>query len=112
MPENHTKEQINEVQNVLNTLVETTDHLTTLASSEELEQSVYIFASLIEGTEAVFKVILTLDVNVLEQMKKIEKTLIFIAKAMENEALDEVSKEAEHALRPAYKSMIDQFATV
>jgi len=67
--------QVNEVQSVLQTLIETTDHLTTLAESEELEQCVYIFASLIEGTEAVFKAILTLPIDVAVEMKNIEKVL-------------------------------------
>lgn len=110
MGNNKTIDQINEIQNVLTTLVETTDHLTTLAKSEELEQSVYIFASLIEGTEAVFKVMLTLHVDVAAQMKNIEQTLLDVAQALENEALEKASEQAENNLRPEFVRMMEKFA--
>lgn len=104
--------QVNEVQSVLQTLIETTDHLTTLAESEELEQCVYIFASLIEGTEAVFKAILTLPIDVAVEMKNIEKVLMTIAQDLENEELDKASTQSGDSLRPEFVSMIEKFSEV
>ncbi len=104
--------QVNEIQNVLQTLVETADHLTTLAESEELEQCVYIFASLIEGTEAVFKVILTLPIDVAEEMKNIERTLIVIAQALENEELEKACTQSADSLRPEFASMLEKVTEV
>jgi len=104
--------QLNEIHNMLNTLIETTDHLTTLATAEELEQSVYIFTSLIEGTEAIFKVLPTFTIDVVEPMKHIEQTLITIAKSLENEALAEVSEIADINLKPEFVEMREKFAEV
>lgn len=109
---NQTNIQLNEIHNMLNTLIETTDHLTTLATAEELEQSVYIFTSLIEGTEAVFKVLPTFAIDVLEPMKNIEQTLITIAKSLEDEALAKVGEIAETNLKPEFVKMRDRFAEV
>lgn len=107
-----TMKQLNEIRNVLHTLIETTDHLTTLAKAEELEQSVYIFASLIEGTEAVFKVLPTLEIDVVNHMEKTEQALLVISKALENEALAVVSEVAKATLRPELVAMAEESQTV
>lgn len=101
------KKQITEVHSVMDTLVETTDHLITLTKVEELKQSLHIFSSLIEGIEAVFKVIPKFDINVLEQMKTIEQTLPEMAKAFENEALPIVEELTTTSLQPALMTMKD-----
>jgi len=109
---NQIEKQLIELQNMLDTLIETTDHLAILTKAEELEQSVYIFKSLIEGTEAIFKVLPTFEIDVLEPMKKIEQTLIIIAKTFENDAFAEVSEVAETTLKPEFVKMREKFAEV
>lgn len=103
------KAQITEVYNVMNTLVETTDHLVTLTQAEETEQSLYIFSSLIEGLEAIFKVVTKFDINVLNEMKIIETTLPKMAKAFENQALTQVEKLTNISLRPTLIEMKNHY---
>lgn len=105
------KEQMTEVHNVLNTLVDSTEHLTTLAKAEEFEQSIYIFTSLIEGIEAVFKALTHFDIDVVQEMKEIEQTLPNIAKAFENEALEEIVVLSETSLSPALIAMSEKYET-
>ena len=106
------KTQITEVHNIMSTLVETTDHLITLTKVEELKQSLHIFSSLIEGIEAIFKVLPKFNINVLEQMKVIEQTLPEMAKAFENERLPVVEELTTTSLQPALISMRDCYADV
>lgn len=105
------KEQMTEVYNVLNTLVASTEHLTTLAKAEEFEQSIYIFTSLIEGIEAVFKALPHFDIDVIQQMKEIEETLPTIAKAFEKEDLEEIVVITETSLSPALVTMSEKYDT-
>lgn len=105
------KEQMTEVHNVLSTLVESTEHLATLAKAEEFEQSIYIFTSLIEGIEAVFKALPQFDVDVVQQMKEIEHTLPNIAKTFENEALSDIVTLTETSLLPALMGITEKYNT-
>jgi len=99
------KEQLNEVYNILSTLTETSSHLATLAEADELEQSIFIFSSLIEGLEAVFNVLPTFDIDVTESMKQTEQALLYIAKSLENNALHEVTEQTNGSLHPAIENM-------
>jgi|SRR5699024_10325454 len=99
------KEQLNEMYNILSTLTETSSHLATLAEANELEQSIFIFSSLIEGLEAVFNVIPTFDIDVTESMKQTEQALLHIAKSLENNTLHEVTEQTNGSLHPAIKKM-------
>ena len=106
------KAQVTEVHSVMSTLVETTDHLITLTKVEEIKQSLHIFSSLIEGIEAIFKVLPKFNINVLEPMKTIEQTLPKMAKAFENETLPIVEELTSDSLQPALISIRDRYADV
>lgn len=103
------KAQITEVHNVMNTLVETANHLETLTQAVEVKQSLYIFSSLIEGIEAVFKVVSKFDINVLDDMKVIETTLPKMASAFENDSLEQVAELINTSLLPALINMRDLY---
>lgn len=99
------KNQMTEIHNVLLTLTETTDHLATLAKADEFEQSIYLFTSLMEGIEAVFKVLPNFTIDVVKPMQEIEQALPTIAKAFEHDALSEVHTLVETSLQPALVTM-------
>src|SRR5699024_5663078 len=92
------KAQVTEVHSVMSTLVETTDHLITLTKVEEIKQSLHIFSSLIEGIEAIFKVLPKFNINVREPMKKSEQTLPKMTKAFKTEKVPIVKKQTEQTL--------------
>lgn len=106
------KTQVTEIHNVMHTLVETTDHLVLLTEAEEMEQSLYIFASLIEGIEAVFKAVTKFEINVLNEMRTIETALPKMTKAFENEDLIQVTELTNTALQPALNEMKNCYGKV
>lgn len=51
------EKQLFQVQNILDTLQEPTEHLATLIKNKVLNQSIYTFSSIVEGSQAVITMV-------------------------------------------------------
>ena len=94
-----TEEQILEIQEVLHTLLEATDHFILLVEQKELQQSVQTLTTIVEGMESVFKVLKTSQSDFHTQMKQIEKTLVTIGNLLEKGEMSAIPSIARDKLK-------------
>src|SRR5690625_2957517 len=77
--------QIMQVKNILDTLIEATDHFSDLVKNRELNQSIFMFSSIVEGFESINNLLLSYKVETRKKERdKIEQYLLFIARELEN----------------------------
>lgn len=55
--------QIMQVKNILDTLIEATDHFSDLVKNRELNQSIFMFSSIVEGFESINNLLLSYKVE-------------------------------------------------
>ena len=105
-----TKEkQLFQVQNILETLLEATDHFSKLVKEKNLNQGIYIFSSIVEGTEAVMKMLHMIDEDFTQHTSKIEKSLVLIAQQLEQGRFIKISEIIQFSLRPQFVKLQQAF---
>ncbi|MEI3607377.1 YheC/YheD family protein [Pseudogracilibacillus sp. SE30717A] len=103
------KKQLFQVQNILETLIEATDHFSSLIKEKKLNQSIYIFSSIVEGSQAVINILNTQDERFHSQTKKLIKYLGYISKEIEQAQLLKVSEIIQFSLRPLLVKLNESF---
>lgn len=101
--------QLFQVQNILETLVEATDHFSKLIKDKEINQSIYMFSSIVEGSQAITNMLLAEDQNFTDPMQKLEQYLLLISKELEQGRLMKVSEIVQFSLRPLFVRLQESF---
>src|SRR5690625_7905859 len=78
------QKQLFQIQNILETLIEATDHFSNLIKNKELNQSIYIFTSIVEGSQAVTNILNSANKDYEKHTKKLEEFLVLIDNELEN----------------------------
>lgn len=94
------QKQLFQIQNILETLIEATDHFSNLIKNKELNQSIYIFTSIVEGSQAVTNILNSANKDYEKHTKKLEEFLVLIANELENGRFIKVSEIIQFSLRP------------
>lgn len=95
--------QLFQVQNILDTLIEATDHFATLIKNKEVNSSIYIFSSIVEGSQSIILILNSKDKNLFsEHISRLEKYLNMIAKELEKRNLIKVIEIIQFSLRPQF----------
>ncbi|WP_163970626.1 YheC/YheD family protein [Oceanobacillus halotolerans] len=99
--------QLQQVRNIVQTLIEATEHFHKLIKEKELNQSIFIFSSIVEGFGAVNNISYT-GSNHDEwntNKNKVEKYLLDIAKLLEKGNFIKISEILQFSLLPLLKKM-------
>lgn len=95
--------QLFQVQNILDTLIEATDHFAALAKKKELNQSVYIFSSIVEGSQSIILMLNRKNKKLFsDHLAKLEKYLLMIANELEEQNFIKVMEIIQFSLRPQF----------
>src|SRR5690625_802409 len=94
------QKQIFQVQNILETLVEATDHFSTLIRGKEFNQGIYIFSSIVEGSQAIISTLHSKSEDFMDETKNLEKYLTLIADELEKGQFIKVIEIIQFSLRP------------
>lgn len=98
--------QLQQVSNILNTLIEATEHFKTLSKDKELNQSIFIFSSIVEGFEAINNSIDHTDKPRWKNHKSnLEKSLLLIAKQLEQANFLKINEIIQFSLLPNLNKM-------
>lgn len=104
--------QLFQVQNILATLLQATDHFSNLVKAKNLNESIYIFSSIVEGTEAITKMLPAVDEEFREHTKRIESSLYLIAQQLEQGKFMKISEIIQFSLRPEFVKTEQAFIDV
>lgn len=104
-------QQLFQVQNILETLLEATQHFSTLIKKRELHQSIHAFTSIVEGAQAVFPALISLDEDFRRPTKQLEKSLTMIADYLEKGELGKIPEILQFSLHPSFVKLLDTFKT-
>ncbi|GIO26470.1 YheC/YheD family protein [Ornithinibacillus bavariensis] len=100
------RKQLIQVSNIFNTLLEATEHFHQLIKQKELNQSIYIFSSIVDGFTAVGSMdILFNQADWNEQKQKAERYLLEIAESMEKGHFIKVSEILQFSLLPLFRKI-------
>src|SRR5699024_8308055 len=94
--------QLIQTGNIISTLIEATDHFTQLIKNKELQHSLYIFSSIVEGTQAIFQHASINDVLEDGQSDKYLTYLSLLADALEKGRYTKVLEIIQFSLRPLF----------
>src|SRR5699024_9723485 len=72
-------------------------------------QSIYIFSSIVEGSQAVINILNTQGESFTNQTKKLEKYLVLIANELEKARFIKVSEIIQFSLRPLFIKLNETF---
>lgn len=104
--------QIMQVKNILDTLIEATDHFSDLVKNRELNQSIFMFSSIVEGFESINNLLLSYKVETRKKERdKIEQYLLFIARELENGNFIKIAEIIQFSLSPQLRKLRDAFST-
>src|SRR5699024_7226553 len=104
--------QLQQVNHILNTLLEATDHLVLLIKHSNSTNRYYMISSIVEGTHAVFNTLEQNDPIFSDQSDKVVQYLTMIAKQLEKNNYTKVLKVIQFSLRPLYVQMQEQLNKV
>lgn len=96
------EKQFFQVQNIIETLQEATDHFATLVKNKELNQSIFMFSSIIEGCQSVINMLNSIDKQFVEHTTKLEQYLIMIANELENGNFIKIAEIVQFSLKPQF----------
>ena len=103
---------LQQVNHILNTLLEATDHLVLLIKESNSTHSFYMFSSIVEGTQAVFNTLEQNDPIFSGQSDKVVNYLTMIAEQLEKNNYTKVLEIIQFSLRPLYVQMQEQLNEV
>lgn len=98
--------QLQQVNNILKTLIEATEHFKSLARNKELNQSIFIFSSIVEGFGTINNTIDSINKNKwINQKGNLEKSLLLIAKHLEQANFLKITEIIQFSLSPQLNKM-------
>src|SRR5699024_1397165 len=93
------------------TIIEASEHFSKLVKSKELNQSIFMFSSIVEGFDTVSKIIVAADTSeLIEQKEKMEKYLLMIAQHLEKGDFVKIAEILQFSLLPQLKKLHQLFA--
>src|SRR5690625_2157101 len=102
--------QLKQVLNIMNTLLEASEHLSGLVKERELNQSVFMFSSIVEGFGAIDSVLTPTQAKSGEkERKEIEQLLLLVAQQMEQGNLLKVAEILQFSLIPKFRNLKQTF---
>ncbi|MBP1971729.1 glutathione synthase/RimK-type ligase-like ATP-grasp enzyme [Virgibacillus natechei] len=102
--------QLKQVLNIMETLLEATEHFSTLIKKKELNQSVYILSSIVNGFEAVDQILAsTQSTKGKAEGEKIERSINLITKQLEQGNFLKVSEIVQFSLMPQLRKWKQTF---
>jgi len=96
-----------QIQNILETVLEATDHFSELIKKNNFNQSIFIFTSIVEGCKASFPLLNQIHVRFKNQTKNIEDIILLTAKELNDANLIKVAEIVQFSLRPSLKKLIN-----
>lgn len=103
-------EQIIQVHNIIDTIIEASEHLLNLVKKKELNQSIYSFSSIVEGFDAINKLLNAYQVTTgQKEREKIEEYLLLIAKQLEKGNLIKISEILQFSFIPLLRRFKEEF---
>jgi len=94
------EKQLFQVQNILDTIQEATDHFAMLIKNKELNQSIFTFSSIVEGCQSVMTMLNAIDKNFIQHTSKLENYLGMIANELEQGNFIKISGIIQFSFRP------------
>lgn len=102
--------QLQQALNILDTLLEASDHFSKLIKKKELNQSIFIYSSMLEGAEAINKIITSSMNEYIPQKDRVEKQLLLIAQNLENGKLTKIAEILQFSFIPQLKNLRNSFS--
>ena len=98
--------QLFQVQNILETLQEATEHFADLTKKKELNQSIFIFSSIVDGCSAIMQILANIDeTNFNTQLKALEGHLFLIAQQLEQGNFIKIAEIVQFSFAPELKKL-------
>lgn len=95
-----------QINNIVHTLLEATEHFHTLVKNKEVNQSIFIFSSMVDGFEAIRHLLPSLeDATLSEQTDKMEKHVLEIARLLEQGNLLKINEMLQFSFQPLLKKI-------
>ncbi|WHY82231.1 YheC/YheD family protein [Siminovitchia fortis] len=110
-----TDNQFIQIKNISDTLIEATVHFAKNISKREFIQSVHIFSSIVEGYEAISKIVAVYDTDLKSAkdfLKKIENNLVLTATHLEQKNYIKVTEIVQFSLLPNLERLNKAFTNV
>lgn len=99
-----------QILNIVSTLIEATEHFAQLIKRKEMNQSIYILNTIVEGVGTVRNAIASSQsTEESKEMEKVEKTLLLIAQEMEKGKLIKVSEIIQFSLLPQLRTLKERY---
>lgn len=109
---NQQDKQLFQIQNILETLVEASHHFANLIRQKELNQSIFIFSSIVDGASIIIQSLEQIDSTAFsKQSNKIESLLYEIAKLIEDGNLLKISEILQFSFIPEINKLQKNFIT-
>ncbi|WP_200415917.1 YheC/YheD family protein [Virgibacillus salexigens] len=102
-----TDQQLSQVNNIVQTLLEATEHFHELIKRKEMNQSIYTLSSIVEGFSSVSNVISSHSNELDKKRKKLEAQLLQTAQLLEKGNTTKISEVLQFTLLPLLKSICD-----
>lgn len=107
---NQIDKQLFQVQNILETLQEATGHFADLTKKKELNQSIFIFSSIVDGCNAIMQILANIDdTRFNTQLKAMENQLLLIAQQLEQGSFIKISEIIQFSFAPELKKLHQTF---
>lgn len=103
------KKELFQIQNILETLLEATDHFAKLVKEKELNQSIFMLSSIVEGCQSTFVSISGIHEELAKQTQQIENHLLLIAREIEQSNFMKISEIIQFSLRPGFSNLLKLF---
>ncbi|SFB32391.1 YheC/D like ATP-grasp [Lentibacillus halodurans] len=100
------EKQLPQTLHIIDTLIEAADHFSDLVKQKNLNQSIYIFSSIVDGFSAIEKTLAKTKSDEMKQNKEsIERSIHFIAKQMEQGNFLKISEVIQFSLMPQFREL-------
>ncbi|MFD1360926.1 YheC/YheD family protein [Lentibacillus salinarum] len=104
------EKQLPQTLNIIDTLIEAASHFTGLVKQKNLNQSIYIFSTIVDGFSAIANTLTTThSVEIQTNKESIERSIHLIAKQMEQGNLLKVSEVIQFSLMPQLRALRQTF---
>lgn len=99
------EKNLTQISNIVDTLIEATEHLSQLVKAKELTQSIYIFSSMVDGVTAICQ---SLPEQYADDKQAIEKIILLMAQEIEQNQFLKVSEMIQFTLMPRLRGLKKQ----
>src|SRR5699024_7742926 len=103
-----TTQQLAQTKHILNTIIEATDHFSSLIKNKEYSHSMFMFSSIVEGTQAVLHSIGENAESIDVYSEQIVHYLTLISNDLEHKRYTKVLEVLQFSLRPTYIKVIGE----